>query len=280
MNKKKISTKMVRLDKKIALVVGSFAISGVSAWSTGSVGSISRLSRKEGRLPIQKNEFRFSSSTPSLSTATQLKMMPVVNIDEVVSSSTTTVSAIGSQPVMAALAAYGHYLSFMIITACLVVERLTVKANMSDEEENRLVIADSVLGISGLTLVLSGYYRATLFEKGWDFYSHEPVFWFKMVLVSVFGAMSFFPTTKIIQRAIAKRNGNLVPMSEKLAKRMTSLLNAELLALFTIPASATFMARGVAYNESIPWQAEAALVPLVLIGLGGKYIKEALDFEE
>ena len=35
-----------------------------------------------------------------------------------------------------AFAAYGHYLSLFIIVGCLVTERLTVKANMSDEEED------------------------------------------------------------------------------------------------------------------------------------------------
>ena len=210
----------------------------------------------------------------------------VINgIDEVISElillSKMTISEITSQPeVMAALTAYGHYLSFMIITACIAVEKVTIKPNMTDDEENRLVTANSWLGLAGVMLVLSGYYRTVFYEKGWDFYSNVPTFWVKMFLVSILGAMSFFPTTKIIQRAIAKRNGTLQPMSEKLAKRMTSILNAELLALFTIPATATFMARGEAVATNIPWQVDVAIVTLILFGLGGKYIKEALSFQE
>ena len=272
---------MVRFTKKALFIILAGLLTGeAAAWSNGNVaGSVLCLSQTQQKKRVPFSIRNGVSSSLLSSSPNQLNMIPV-DISEVVSSSTMSISATGNPPLLGALAAYSHYLSFMIITACLVVERLTVKANMSEEEETRLAITDSVLGLAGLLLVVSGYYRASVFEKGLDYYSHEPIFWLKMVLVSIFGAMSFFPTTKIIQRAIAQRTGNFVPMSEKLAKRMTSLLNAELLALFTIPASATVMARGIAYTESIPWQAEAALVPIVLVGLGGKYIKEALDWKE
>ena len=102
--------------------------------------------------------------------------------------------------------------------------------------------------------------------------------------MSVAGASSFFPTTQIIKRAVARRTGNggvdAAPMSAKLAARMTSIINAELLAILSIPLAATFMARGVGYAEWLPWQAGAAPAALVLFGLGYKYIKEALDWKE
>ena len=36
---------------------------------------------------------------------------------------------------------------------------------------------------------------------------------------------------------------------------MTSVLNAELLAFFSIPLAATLMSRGVGYANWLPWQA-------------------------
>ena len=180
-----------------------------------------------------------------------------------------------------AFAAYGHYLSLFIIVGCLVTERLTVKANMSDEEEDRLAIADTTLGISGALLAYTGYLRTTAdWGKGFDYYAHEPVFWLKIFFVAIFGAVSFFPTTKIIQRSVAKRNDNLVPMSEELAARMTSLINAELLMVASIPLTASLMARGVGYMPTFPWQVGAGATVAALGGLGFKYVKEALDWEE
>jgi uncharacterized membrane protein len=192
-------------------------------------------------------------------------------------------TAFAPQAVGAALAAYGHYLAMFGMVACTMIERLTIKANMSGEDEDLVTYADIGTGVLGTLMVYTGYLRAAVYEKGWDFYSHEPIFWIKMSLVAIYGAATFFNTTKIIQRAVDKRNngGALVtPMSDKLAARMVQLCNAELVALFLIPLSATFMARGIWYSQTFPWQAEAAGCVLIVGGLGYKYIKEALDFVE
>jgi putative membrane protein len=182
--------------------------------------------------------------------------------------------------VPSALAAYGHYISLLGIVACIMIERLTIKPNMSDDEEDVVAIADTCLGLWGALIAYTGYLRVAQYEKGIDFYFHEPIFWLKIALVGVFGAASFFNTTKIIQRAVAKRNGTMEPMGEKLSARMIQICNAELVALATIPITATFMARGVAYSDSIPWQGEAGLAAAVFAGLSFKYIKEALTFED
>ena len=102
---------------------------------------------------------------------------------------------------------------------------------MTKEEEERIALADIIYGGAGLLVLVTGYLRVTQYGKGWEFYSHEPLFWLKMVLVAVMGAASFFPTTKIIQRSVAMRGDNPpAPMTEKLASRMTSIINAELRA--------------------------------------------------
>ena len=85
-------------------------------------------------------------------------------------------------PIASALAAYGHYLGLVLVVGALATEKWTVKANMSEEEEQRLVVADSVYGIAGVLVLYTGYLRATEYGKGWEFYSHEPIFWVKMWL--------------------------------------------------------------------------------------------------
>jgi len=181
-----------------------------------------------------------------------------------------------------AAVAYGHYTSLLIVVACVTVERFTIRPNMSFEEEKLIAKADICLGITGAVLLATGYIRATNLScgKGWAFYSHEPIFWMQMIAVAAFGAASFFPTTKIIQRSVDQRVGKFTPMSERLAERLIQVLNAELLALFSIPLLATLMSRGVAYSDTFPWQVEAAFVPIVLITLGTKYVREALDWRE
>lgn len=156
---------------------------------------------------------------------------------------------------------------------------------MSDDEFDRLANADIAYGVAGVLVLVSGYERVTQYGKGWDFYAHEPIFWCKMVLFAIMGSASYFPTIKIVQHAIAKkeatdRGESIPPPSPALVKRMTSIVNAELLAVASIPLAATLMARGVAYADWLPWQAGAAPVALALGGFGYKYAKEALDWQE
>ena len=202
--------------------------------------------------------------------------LPLISTPDVASAAT----AFAPNPVPTALVAYGHYISLVGVVATLVAERLTIKPNMTPEEEDFLAAADIGYGIFGALIAYTGYLRAVQYEKGFDFYSHEPLFWLKVAFVGIWGASSFFNTVTIIRRAVDKRNGKFEPMGEKLAKRMIQICNAELVAVAIIPLTATFMARGVGYSENIPWEAEAGLAALIFAGLSFKYVKEAFSFED
>jgi uncharacterized membrane protein len=183
--------------------------------------------------------------------------------------------------VASAFVAYAHYASLLTCAGVLVAERLTVSSDMTFEQEELLWKADALYGIAGLVLSVSGYYRVVEYGKGWEFYSHEPIFWIKMALVGIWGASSFFPTLIILKRVLEQRETGTYPtMSEKLANRMIQVMNAELLAIAAVPLTATLMSRGVLYSGDFPWQAGAALFALCFGGFGFKYAKEALTWTE
>lgn len=70
-------------------------------------------------------------------------------------------------------------------------------------------------------------------------------------------------------------------MSTKLANRITKVVNGELLALGSIPLTATLMSRGVGYGAGdFNWQLGAVPVALSVGGLGFKYVSEALNWTE
>ena len=209
-------------------------------------------------------------------TALLAAALPLIATPEVVSAAT----AFAPNPVPTSLVAYGHFVSLAGVVATLVAERLTIKPNMTPEEEDFLAAADIGYGIFGAIIAYTGYLRAVQYEKGFGFYSHEPLFWLKIAFVGIWGASSFFNTVTIVRRAIDKRNGKFEPMGEKLAARMIQICNAELVAVAIIPLTATFMARGVGYSEDIPWQAEAAFAALIFAGASFKYVKEAFTFED
>ena len=236
----------------------------------GGEGSLSRVvvarARADGKMNAEET---------TKTTKTMVALAPVVSGACCAEAANAAVD-----PIASALAAYGHYLGLVLVVGALATEKWTVKANMSEEEEQRLVVADSVYGIAGVLVLYTGYLRATEYGKGWEFYSHEPIFWVKMWLFTVMGSSSLFPTIQIIKRAAAKAKGDVEPMSEKLATRITKIVNGELLAVCSIPLAAALMSRGVAYSADMPWQAGAAPIALTSVALGSKYVKEAINWEE
>ena len=192
-------------------------------------------------------------------------------------------AASAAAQVPSALAAYGHYLGLVLVVATLNTEKWLIKPEMTEDEAQKLVIADSVYGIAGVLVLYTGYLRVTQYGKGWDFYAHEPIFWVKMGLFAVMGSSSLFNTIKIVQMAAKKAQGeeNSSVIGEKLSARMQKIVNGELLAIGSIPLAAATMARGVGYGDgAFPWQAGAGGVALVSLGLTVKYVKEALTWED
>jgi len=186
-------------------------------------------------------------------------------------------------PLASAFAAYGHYLGLVLVVATLTTEKWLIKPEMTEDEAQKLVIADSVYGIAGVLVLYTGYLRVTQYGKGWDFYAHEPIFWVKMGLFAVMGSSSLFNTIKIVQMAAKKAQGeeNSSVIGEKLSARMQKIVNGELLAIGSIPLAAATMARGIGYGDgAFPWQAGAGGVALVSTALTVKYVKEALTWED
>ncbi|CAB9524906.1 Predicted membrane protein (DUF2214) [Seminavis robusta] len=163
----------------------------------------------------------------------------------------------------------------------LITERFLIKKNMSQEDEIKINNADGIYGLSAFSLLISGYFRVTEFAKGWDFYQHEPIFWLKMSSVAVLGGLSFFPAIVFFKRDQARQQGQtLAPLSDALVERITTLINAEILALLTIPLFASLMARGVLYMDNFPWPLGVVLYVVSLGGAGYKYGKEAFEMIE
>ena len=95
----------------------------------------------------------------------------------------------------------------------------------------------------------------------------------KIVGVSALDTSSFFPATKIMQRSVDQRVGNFSPMSKKLAERLTQALDAELLALFSIPLLSTLMSHSVAHSNDFLWQVEDVFAHVALIALGTNHVR-------
>ena len=141
--------------------------------------------------------------------------------------------------------AYVHYLSFMLCFAALVVERRLIRPDPDRRTATVMVITDVVYGMAALALLVSGIFRVLYFGQGSEFYTTNPLFWWKVGLYLSVGGLSLYPTITYVLWAIPLRKGELPKVSEALASRLAWIINIELVGFAAIPLLATLMARGV-----------------------------------
>jgi putative membrane protein len=144
-----------------------------------------------------------------------------------------------------ALVAYGHYLSFMVCFAALVLERRLIRPQPDRRDAIWMVITDIVYGIAALGVLGTGVLRVLYFGQGSSFYTENPLFWWKVGAYLTVGTLSLYPTITYILWAIPLRKGELPQVSESLATRLKWILNIEILGFALIPLLAALMARGV-----------------------------------
>ncbi len=157
----------------------------------------------------------------------------------------TSLPFLDSPVLSRALVAYGHYLSFMVCFAALVLERRLIRPQPDRSDAILMVITDIVYGLAALGVLGTGILRVLYFGQGSAFYTENPLFWWKVGAYMAVGTLSLYPTITYILWAIPLRKGELPLVGESLATRLKWILNIEILGFALIPLLAALMARGV-----------------------------------
>jgi len=104
---------------------------------------------------------------------------------------------------------------------------------------------DLVYGISAGLLLIVGLLRVFIFEKGVNFYIHNPFFWVKMAVFALVALMSIDPTLRFIRWNRTLKEGRPPVISEAEFKRTRLLIHLELAGIVIILLAAAMMARGI-----------------------------------
>jgi len=108
----------------------------------------------------------------------------------------------------------------------------------------RVLLADNLWGLSALTLLVTGGMRAfDGYEKGADYYLHQPLFHLKMTLFVLILFMELAPMITLIKWRIASSRG--MELDTGRAKLFARISHVEALLLILMMVAATGMARGV-----------------------------------
>lgn len=129
-----------------------------------------------------------------------------------------------------------------------VLTRGTAFARLTAEDGNprRVLLADNFWGLSALILLVTGGMRAfSGFEKGTDYYLHQPLFHLKMTLFVLILLLELAPMVTLIKWRIALARG--AALSTKRAGLYARISHVEALLLVLAVIAATGMARGVSF---------------------------------
>ncbi|MDU9042158.1 DUF2214 family protein [Pseudomonas corrugata] len=107
-----------------------------------------------------------------------------------------------------------------------------------------VLMADNVWGLSALVLLVTGGMRAFGgYEKGSDYYLHQPLFHLKMTLLLLILLLELLPMITLIKWRRALGKGATIDASK--AGRLARISHIEALLLVLMVIAATGMARGV-----------------------------------
>ncbi|MHC8367608.1 DUF2214 family protein [Pseudomonas sp. ZT5P21] len=114
-------------------------------------------------------------------------------------------------------------------------------------EARSVLIADNLWGISAVVLLVTGGMRAFGgYEKGTDYYLHQPLFHLKMTLFVLILLLEVAPMVTLIKWRIARARGGTINSGR--ATLFARLSHIEALLVLLMVVAATGMARGVTFG--------------------------------
>lgn len=139
-----------------------------------------------------------------------------------------------------------HLLAFAMALSAVLARGKALRSLVESEPSTvrRVLITDNIWGISALVLLVTGGLRAFGgYEKGSDYYLHQPLFHVKMTLLVLILLLELAPMIRFIKWRIALARGTHLDLHQAGLFARISHLQALLVVLMMI--AATGMARGV-----------------------------------
>ncbi len=121
------------------------------------------------------------------------------------------------------------------------------RVNPDGSGSRSVLLADNFWGISALILLVTGGIRAFGgYEKGSDYYLHQPLFHLKMTLFFIILLLEIAPMVVLIKWRIALSRGEPVDVGR--TRLFARISHVEALLIVLMVVAATGMARGVMFG--------------------------------
>jgi len=142
----------------------------------------------------------------------------------------------------AALLSALHLVALAIGAPAVVLRGRALKGPMDEAHVARALAADNFWGVAGLLWIATGLMRAFGgFEKGADFYLHNPLFHLKLGLVALLLLLEILPAATLIRWRIARGRGRAPDTAN--ARTLFVINHAQVAIVGILVFVAAFMAR-------------------------------------
>lgn len=143
-----------------------------------------------------------------------------------------------------AIMAFLHHVAAFTLVTTLGVEVALFKPPLTAIQARRIIVTDTLFGISATALLIVGLLRVFFYEKGAAYYFHDAFFVAKLSLFVIAALISIYPTVLYLSWRKPLQRGVVPEVSDSQRKRARMCLMLELTAVLGILFCAPFMARG------------------------------------
>jgi len=145
---------------------------------------------------------------------------------------------------LAALAAFGHFLAFFALGAALVLQLSLLREPLSVERARRILRADVALAVAAVCLLVFGSLRVFYFEKGGAYYLGNTFFQIKLLLFLTGGAISLVPTIEYRRWRADLARDAAPALDEDGRLRLRKMIHWQLIVIMGILLCASLVAKG------------------------------------
>jgi putative membrane protein len=148
---------------------------------------------------------------------------------------------------MSSLFAFLHHVAAFAFVACLALELVLIRDELTLANARRLPFIDLGAGVAAGVVLVVGLLRVGHFEKGAAYYLHSAPFIAKMALFATIAALSIAPTLELLSWRKDTRAGRVPVLGDAKRRLLRRLIHLELVGVVLVILCAALMARGVGY---------------------------------
>jgi len=147
--------------------------------------------------------------------------------------------------ILSSIFAFLHFIAAFTVVFTLCYQRIVFKQQLNSKEVKQLQKADSLYGLAAVMVLIVGFLRVFLFEKGKDFYYTNSFFWIKLGLFAIIGLLSIYPTIRFLKwKKVFPKDRN-IKLETKEYMNIKRCINFEVVGLVLMLMAASLMAKGI-----------------------------------